>query len=247
MNLFIVIFEALKMNKLDYMMLNKYKKMKMKLDAVNDRYIHSSDPLDFLIRFYEKNRTIYEPVYEKPTTIVFERPATEITYSDYSETFFDMTQIIDIERTDYSNLFKNNQKIETVCLPSMFMASNCESMFEGCTHLKNVFTDVPYTSITKPLFTRVESFKNAFKNCKKLELITENDFFESFNVSNCMDFSGMFEGCMFDTIHPLSCWNVNPNANFKGMFKDCPNIESFKCLEEWFPDMIVDEIIEKVC
>lgn len=219
--------------------------MSSKLNEVNNRYIHSSDPLDFLIQFYEKHRNDDKWFHEKPTTITFERPTEEKTYTDCLETFVDLTQVIDIERTDYSDLFRNNQNIETVCLPSMFMASNCESMFEGCTHLKNVFTSVPYIHSSKPLFSRVESFKNAFKNCKELDF--DSDFVMRFNVSNCMDFSGMFEGCMFDSIYHISSWNVNPNANFKGMFKDCPNIKSFECLERWFPNMILEEIIEKVC
>lgn len=201
--------------------------------------------IDFLIDFYEQHREISEKHIEKPTSIQCQRELPERTYSDYSERVIDLSDCIDIERTDYKNLFKNNKIINEVTLPNMYMADSCESMFEGCINLEHIYSWVPYIKNSRNIFGRVRSFKNAFKNCERLD--SNWCFFSSFDVSACDDFTGMFEGSNIEDIHIISNWNVDTNANFEGMFRNCKNIKSFECLENWFPNLTEEDIIEKVC
>ena len=58
---------------------------------------------------------------------------------------------------------------------------------------------------------------------------------ENWNVSNCKDFSSMFEGCsLLDNIKPLENWNISNCKDFSGMLRGCSTLKDINpFLEKW--------------
>ena len=90
---------------------------------------------------------------------------------------------------------------------------NCNSMFEGCTIIKNF--NFEYFN-TKEVIT----MKKMFKGCKNLE----NLDLSSFNTKNVIDMSGMFNGCEKIMNINLSSFDTQNVTNMSEMFFHCKKL-----------------------
>ena len=129
--------------------------------------------------------------------------------------------------------------------------SNFESMFEGCSSLRNIseleyldtrntkffsnmFSGCSSLSDIKPLenwdVSNANNFSNMFSECKKLSDIRP---LKKWNVSKVENFSNMFSGCSLSDIKPLEDWNVSNAINFSYMFKECSSLNDIKSLTNW--------------
>ena len=73
--------------------------------------------------------------------------------------------------------------------------------------------------------------KKWFLNC--INLITLIDF-QKLDVSDCVDFSYMFESCKsLQAINKLQTWNVSNGIDFSSMFAACKSLQDLNGLENW--------------
>ena len=70
-----------------------------------------------------------------------------------------------------------------------------------------------------------------FKYCESLKIINE---LQTWNVSNCINFSFMFYYCnSLQNINALKNWDVSDGTDFSFMFSYCESLQNIDALTNW--------------
>lgn len=118
--------------------------------------------------------------------------------------------------TDMSGMFYGCGKLKSLDLRN-FSTNNVKDMgwmFKGCSMLKEVGLSSFDTS-------SVEDFEKTFDGCSSLKQLD----LSSFDTSAVEEFSDMFSDCTrIKSIRGAESWNVSKCETFEGMFRKCPSL-----------------------
>ena len=135
------------------------------------------------------------------------------------------------ECTNISHLFDGAVNIPSLDLSSVDFSTikDMSYMFNGCTSLESVTLG---TSSKNADTSKVQSFKNMFKDCTALTTIDT----ERWSTESCKDFSGMFQNCSSLTTLNVSSFKVSKATAMDNMFSQCTSLEEIEAGEliRWF-------------
>ena len=118
--------------------------------------------------------------------------------------------------TDMNGMFYECRKLKNLDLRN-FSTNNVKDMswmFKGCSMLKEVDLSSFDTGA-------VEDFEEMFYDCSSLEQLD----LSSFDTSAARQFSDMFSDCTrLKSIRGAESWNVSKCKTFEGMFRKCPSL-----------------------
>ena len=103
-------------------------------------------------------------------------------------------------------------------------------------HWKNETSKIKKVQILNQI--KSNCVKEWFKGCINLTTLIN---FQNLDVSDCTDFSSMFEYCeSLQNLNELQTWNVANGENFSFMFFYCESLENLNGLQNWDVSNCID-------
>ena len=159
-------------------------------------------------------------------------------------TSIDLTGMQTARVMDFSNMFYDDEVLETLILPNSFVTSYATStgyMFNQCLKLPSVDVtgwDVSNVTTMRAMFagckaltdmdltdwdvSKVVDFRSMFHNCTGLITLD----LSGWDVSHGMQFDDMFWTCTSLTTLNITGWNTSSATDFSRMFYDCRNVQA---------------------
>ncbi len=143
--------------------------------------------------------------------------ASNMTYADFSNLAYEKG----VTKFRVGAMFMNCRKLKTVILPSDWIITECDSMFNDCASLTSL--DLSNWDISN-----VKYMNNMFRGTSKLNNLTLN-----WDLSHVLNLSGMFQETGLSKIEgitlseePPSNSDVYQRRNISNFVRACPNLTS---------------------